>query len=74
MASGSASEFDSALGGTNEFPWTNDDTNSLETTDIELLKKAWRNEKASPEILHFQSDLVQRAREQIQLLVIVDSL
>lgn len=66
MASGSGSA--SALGGTDEFPWTNDDSNILETTDVELLKKAWRNEKASPEILRFQSDLVQRAREQIQLL------
>lgn len=69
MASGSGSA--SALGGTDEFPWTNDDSNILETTDVELLKKAWRNEKTSPEILHFQSDLVQRAREQIQLLVSV---
>lgn len=39
------------------------------TTDVELLKRAWRNEKAAPEILQFQSGLVQRAREQIQLMV-----
>ncbi|OVA16749.1 GINS complex [Macleaya cordata] len=36
-------------------------------TDVELLKRAWRNEKASPEILQFQEALVQRAREQTQL-------
>ncbi|KAF6152874.1 hypothetical protein GIB67_011345 [Kingdonia uniflora] len=38
------------------------------TTDVELLKQAWRNEKASPEILKFQADLVQRSKEQIQLM------
>lgn len=38
------------------------------TSDVELLKRAWRNEKASPEILQFQSSLVQRSREQIQLM------
>jgi len=35
---------------------------------VELLKRAWRNEKAAPEILHFESELIQRSREQIQLL------
>ncbi|KAL6618842.1 hypothetical protein ACP70R_033981 [Stipagrostis hirtigluma subsp. patula] len=38
------------------------------TTDVELLKRAWRNEKAAPEILRFDSPLVSRVREQIQLL------
>lgn len=38
------------------------------TTDVELLKRAWRNEKAAPEILQFESELIQRSREQIQLL------
>uniref|UniRef100_A0A0D3G341 DNA replication complex GINS protein SLD5 n=1 Tax=Oryza barthii TaxID=65489 RepID=A0A0D3G341_9ORYZ len=38
------------------------------STDVELLKRAWRNEKASPEILRFDSPLVSRVREQIQLL------
>ncbi|XP_020113576.1 DNA replication complex GINS protein SLD5 [Ananas comosus] len=37
-------------------------------TDVELLKRAWRNEKAAPEILRFEAALVARAREQIQLL------
>jgi GINS complex subunit 4 len=39
------------------------------TTDVELLKRAWRNEKAAPEILRFDSPLVSRVREQTQLLV-----
>ncbi|KAF5193661.1 Dna replication complex gins protein sld5 [Thalictrum thalictroides] len=38
------------------------------TTDVELLKRAWRNEKAAPEILQFESNLVQRSKEQIQLM------
>nr|CAD1829669.1 unnamed protein product [Ananas comosus var. bracteatus] len=37
-------------------------------TDVELLKRAWRKEKAAPEILRFEAALVGRAREQIQLL------
>jgi len=41
----------------------------MKTSDVELLKKAWRNEKAAPEILQFQSSLVQRSQEQIQLMV-----
>ncbi|PHT49296.1 hypothetical protein CQW23_13504 [Capsicum baccatum] len=40
----------------------------LSTTDAELLKQAWRNEKAAPEILQFEAPLVQRSREQIQLM------
>ncbi|XVF28190.1 hypothetical protein REPUB_Repub15cG0007600 [Reevesia pubescens] len=40
----------------------------ISTTDVELLKRAWRNEKAAPEILPFQDGLVKRAKEQIQLM------
>ncbi|XP_073147576.1 DNA replication complex GINS protein SLD5 [Henckelia pumila] len=40
----------------------------LSTTDAELLKQAWRNEKASPEILKFQDALIHRSRQQIQLM------
>ncbi|TXG71571.1 hypothetical protein EZV62_000150 [Acer yangbiense] len=40
----------------------------MATTDVELLKTALRNEKAAPEILQFQVQLVKRAREQIQLM------
>ncbi|PHU03214.1 hypothetical protein BC332_28465 [Capsicum chinense] len=41
----------------------------LSTTDAELLKRAWRNEKAAPEILQYETALVQLAREQIQLMI-----
>ena len=41
----------------------------ISTTDVELLKKAWRNEKAAPEILRFETSLIQRIRGQIQLMV-----
>nr|POE88625.1 dna replication complex gins protein sld5 [Quercus suber] len=40
----------------------------ISTTDVELLKKAWRNEKAAPEILRFETSLIQRIRGQIQLM------
>ncbi|XP_061360675.1 DNA replication complex GINS protein SLD5 isoform X1 [Gastrolobium bilobum] len=40
----------------------------ISTTDVVLLKRAWRNEKAAPEILRFESDLISRVREQIQLV------
>lgn len=40
----------------------------MSTTDAELLKTAWRNEKAAPEILQFQAALVKRTKEQIQLM------
>lgn len=42
----------------------------IATTDVELLKRAWRHEKAAPEILPFQAPLVLRIREQIQLMVL----
>ncbi|KAI4344771.1 hypothetical protein L6164_011961 [Bauhinia variegata] len=46
-----------------------DDYESLiSTTDVELLKTAWRNEKAAPEILRYEIDLIQRIRGQIQLM------
>lgn len=46
-----------------------DDYDSLiSTTDADLLKRAWRNEKAAPEILRFEAALVQRSREQIELM------
>jgi GINS complex subunit 4 len=41
----------------------------ISTTDMELLKRAWRNEKAAPEILRFETALIQRIRGQIQLMV-----
>ncbi|XP_028778753.1 DNA replication complex GINS protein SLD5 isoform X2 [Neltuma alba] len=47
---------------------TDDYETLLSTTDVELLKRAWRNEKAAPEILRFETDLIGRIREQIQLM------
>ncbi|XP_068328047.1 DNA replication complex GINS protein SLD5-like [Pyrus communis] len=37
-------------------------------TDVELLKRAWRQEKAAPEVLQFESALIRRIIEQIQLM------
>ncbi|PNX94637.1 DNA replication complex GINS protein SLD5-like [Trifolium pratense] len=60
MASGSVEGEQSSLA---------DDYDALiSTTDVELLKRAWRNEKAAPEILRFESDLITRVREQIELM------
>ncbi|CAH2044680.1 unnamed protein product [Thlaspi arvense] len=38
------------------------------TSDVELLKRAWRNEKAAPEILQYEGALVERAKGQIELV------
>ncbi|KAJ4822335.1 hypothetical protein Tsubulata_035980 [Turnera subulata] len=39
----------------------------ISTTDVELMKRAWRNEKAAPEILQYEADLVHRIKGQIEL-------
>ena len=41
----------------------------IQTTDVELLKRAWRQEKAAPEILKFEADLIARLTGQIELVV-----
>ena len=41
----------------------------IQTTDVELLKRAWRQEKAAPEILKFETDLIARLTGQIELVV-----
>ena len=51
------------------FSAADDDESLKSTTDADLLKRAWRTEKAAPEILKIEADLVQRSREQIQLMV-----
>ncbi|KAI3924236.1 hypothetical protein MKW98_032437 [Papaver atlanticum] len=58
-----ASASDEGLGFGSE---DNDASISALPTEVELLKRAWRNEKASPEILQFQEDVVRNARVQIQ--------
>ncbi|XP_050372566.1 DNA replication complex GINS protein SLD5-like isoform X2 [Argentina anserina] len=40
----------------------------IQTTDVELLKKAWRQEKAAPEIMKFEADLIARLTGQIELV------
>jgi GINS complex subunit 4 len=42
-------------------------------SDVELMRQAWRNEKAAPEVLGFEGALVRRLREQIELQVIISS-
>ncbi|XP_059310936.1 DNA replication complex GINS protein SLD5-like [Lycium ferocissimum] len=60
MDSGDASRYSAGV---------DDDYESLlSTTDAELLKRAWRNEKSAPEILQYETALVQRSREQTQLM------
>ncbi|CAA2976007.1 DNA replication complex GINS protein SLD5-like [Olea europaea var. sylvestris] len=54
--------------GAGEGSSTDDYESLISTTDAELLKRAWRNEKAAPEILKFEAALVQRSRQQIQLM------
>ncbi|XP_010442373.1 PREDICTED: uncharacterized protein LOC104725406 isoform X2 [Camelina sativa] len=39
------------------------------TSDIKLLKRAWRNEKAAPGILQYEGALVERAKEQNELVI-----
>ncbi|XP_073223739.1 DNA replication complex GINS protein SLD5-like [Cicer arietinum] len=51
-----------------QVPLTDEYDALISTTDVELLKRAWRNEKAAPEILRFESDLIIRVREQIELM------
>lgn len=47
---------------------TEDYETLIQTTDVELLKRAWRQEKAAPEILKFETDLITRLTGQIELV------
>ncbi|KAL5541513.1 hypothetical protein UlMin_009223 [Ulmus minor] len=47
---------------------SDDYESSISTTDVEHLKRVWRREKAAPEIFQFESALIGRIREQIQLM------
>ncbi|XP_022147485.1 DNA replication complex GINS protein SLD5 [Momordica charantia] len=57
----------SSLGGAT-MSQTDDFEASTPTNDVEPLKRAWRNEKAAPEILPFEASLIGRIKEQIQLM------
>ena len=35
-------------------------------SDVELLKKAWKNEKAAPDILPYEEDLVKRIQQLLE--------
>lgn len=48
-----------------EDDWTQEDI----PNDVEVLKRVWRNEKAAPEILGYETLLVGRVREQLTLMV-----
>ncbi|KAJ7517779.1 hypothetical protein O6H91_21G040300 [Diphasiastrum complanatum] len=51
--------------------WMNeegDGSADMSASDVDMLKRAWRNEKAAPEVLPFQTLLVERVREQILLM------
>ncbi|PON93165.1 hypothetical protein TorRG33x02_110710 [Trema orientale] len=50
------------------FPATDDYESFISTTDVEHLKRVWRREKAAPEIFQFETALIERIREQIQLM------
>jgi len=55
--------------GAEEASLDDDYASLIATTDVELLKRAWRNEKAAPEILRYESHLISRVKEQIELMV-----
>ncbi|KAJ4730431.1 DNA replication complex GINS protein SLD5 [Rhynchospora pubera] len=47
--------------------WWEDEGLGLKKTDVEAMREAWRREKAAPEMLEFEEELVRRLREQMQL-------
>eukprot|EP00249_Psilotum_nudum_P011420 c23163_g1_i1 orf=240-929(+) len=55
------------LGTQEDLFWTQD-ADADSSSDLELLKRVWRNEKAAPEMLAYEANLVQRVREQIALM------
>jgi len=38
------------------------------SSDVEILKRVWRNEKAAPDILPYEAHLIERVHEQILLM------
>ncbi|GBG62937.1 hypothetical protein CBR_g34308 [Chara braunii] len=46
-------------------PEEEDDWTSI--TDVDLLRRAWRQEKASPEVLPYETALIERVMEQVNL-------
>lgn len=69
MDSGNGSEDATPWGridaqGDDDTNWNHDDL----PNDVEVLKRVWRNEKSAPEILAYESLLVERVQEQIALM------
>ncbi|MCO5591751.1 hypothetical protein L7F22_045743 [Adiantum nelumboides] len=51
-----------------DWEWSQDRRAALASSDVEILRRVWRNEKAAPEILPYDHLLLQRIREQIHLM------
>lgn len=51
-----------------DFLWSQGSGAAEASSDVELLQRVWRNEKAAPEILPYEKLLVDRIREQILLM------
>ncbi|MCO5559505.1 hypothetical protein L7F22_013106 [Adiantum nelumboides] len=51
-----------------DWEWSQDRRAELASSDVEILRRVWRNEKAAPEILPYDHLLLQRIREQIHLM------
>lgn len=60
---------ESGSGDGSTVPKMDDYESLISTTDVEHLKRVWRREKAAPEIFQFESALIERIKEQIQLTV-----
>eukprot|EP00250_Pteridium_aquilinum_P002321 c12518_g1_i1 orf=215-910(-) len=51
-----------------EFLWSQGVGAAEANSDVEILQRVWRNEKAAPEVLPYENLLVERIREQILLM------
>ncbi|KAH6557444.1 hypothetical protein KP509_1Z114700 [Ceratopteris richardii] len=51
-----------------DYGWTQGSRAAEASSDVEILRRVWRNEKAAPEILPYEILLIQRIREQILLM------
>ncbi|CAK9191313.1 unnamed protein product [Sphagnum troendelagicum] len=53
--------------GTGLHDWT-EGSFDVGSSDVEILKRVWRNEKAAPDILPYEAHLIERVHEQILLM------
>lgn len=54
------------LGGPSE---QDEETDIVSISDGEQLKRAWKDERAAPEILAYQGELLERVKEQVEFQV-----